>query len=180
VPPVGPDVVQPKEQLLAQAPRRHEVARHVEDGRLVGQLAAVERTIADEHVAGARLYSDVRRFRVESAIRWALSNRALFPACPLSEEHLAIAEAAKNSEHSATALVTPNLEPVREPRKRLFAKRIDELRKDHGWSVEELAEKVDQDKSTVQAHLGAHSLPHPRNQKKYADAFGVKVSDLLT
>jgi DNA-binding XRE family transcriptional regulator len=107
-------------------------------------------------------YGDGPLFWMRDAAMWAAKR---FPSFPYGEA-------------APDALVTPNLESIGELRKTAFANRINELRKEHGWSVEQLAEKVGQEKSTVQAHISAESLPHPRNQKKYADAFGVRVSDL--
>ena len=107
--PLARDVVMSKDEMLQEAKCRQDADRHVKDAIRIGELV-VEPTIADRelldkitpHVedpavldrinraaAAARLYGDAYDVRVDVAIRWAVSRKALFPRCPLSLELLA-------------------------------------------------------------------------------------------
>jgi len=118
LPPLAPDVVKPREQTLQEAGWRQEADRHVTDAIRIGDLV-VEPTIADQRllekitpheedpavlsriklaVTAARLYSNAYQVRVDVAIRWAASRKALFPRCPLSLELLSAAAATVLSE----------------------------------------------------------------------------------
>ena len=62
--------------------------------------------------------------------------------------------------------------PAKRPRARTsLGSNIDRLRKDCGWSFDELAKKTGIEKKLILAHVNAGTRPHPRIAKLYADAF---------
>ena len=121
----------------------------------------------DLRIPGSReefFYGDLPLFRLSDAAVWA---KARYPSFPLE---ISVPPAAE---------LRPVDELMHDERREAFARNIDRRRQDNGWTVEQLADKVALDPSTVKDHVAAKSLPHVGNQKKYAEAFGVNVSDLF-
>jgi transcriptional regulator with XRE-family HTH domain len=52
-----------------------------------------------------------------------------------------------------------------------IAANIQRLRKDCGWSLDQLADKTGIDKKLVLAHVHGKRKPYPHNAKLYADTF---------
>jgi hypothetical protein len=69
--------------------------------------------------------------------------------------------------------------------KSALGRNIDRLRKECGWSFDDLAHWSNIDKKTILSHVNAGKTAYPRTLKKYADTFtkklghSVKVDDLL-
>ena len=61
----------------------------------------------------------------------------------------------------------------------MFRDNLQELRRVHGLSQEELAEKIGVSRQTVSKYETGESLPDIEKSKLLADAFGVTVDDLL-
>lgn len=57
--------------------------------------------------------------------------------------------------------------------------RIKELRKENGWTVEQLAEKVGLSKSYVSEIENGKKVANQTRIQKFADVFGVRVMQLL-
>ena len=57
---------------------------------------------------------------------------------------------------------------------------INRLRKDCGWSLDDLAERTGIDKKQVVSHAGSRSKPYPRNLKVYAEAFSKGLNRTIT
>jgi hypothetical protein len=61
-----------------------------------------------------------------------------------------------------------------------IAVNIDRLRKDCGWSMDQLAEKIDHDKRLVLAHVHGKTKPRPSTVKVYADVFTKALGRKIT
>lgn len=56
-----------------------------------------------------------------------------------------------------------------------FAENVDRLRKECGWTNEDLAEAVGVDVTTIYSHMKGTSKPRPQNIAEYAKAFSEKL-----
>jgi hypothetical protein len=63
-------------------------------------------------------------------------------------------------------------------RQSALGRNIDRLRKERGWTFEELADKMDLTKEVVNDHINNGARPRVKNLSKYADVFGVTVEEL--
>lgn len=60
--------------------------------------------------------------------------------------------------------------------KTTLADNIDRLRKECGWSFNELARRTGMDKTSILSHINKGTRPHPANLKLYAEAFSKKLN----
>ena len=161
---------------------RCKVDRHIEDAILARHLPVILR--ADDRVlarvrphVSAEEYESIRaavahhavctraaRYSRDAAIQWADSRRGLFPNFPFRVSEIPSPDAPSRF--------------VREKRT-VFGRNVARLRKNRGWSIEDLARKLGLDRSNVQRHESGKTRPHPTTQKKYADALEVKVEELF-
>ena len=144
------------------------ITPHVDDPVMLGEIKRA--------VSAARLSSDAYHVKVDVAIGWAVARKDLFPHSPLTVKHLGAVQATVATPERSIEDLTNSHPP---DRREAFARNLNKKREDHGWTVEKLAEQVRLEKSTVQNHVAGKFLPHQKNQKKYADVFDVKVSELF-
>jgi DNA-binding XRE family transcriptional regulator len=64
---------------------------------------------------------------------------------------------------------TPKVEPAS------LSQQLTALRKEAKWTVDELAEEVDVDKTNVLDHLSGKTKPRRRNRRKYEEVFSAKL-----
>ncbi len=170
--------------------RRLDADRHVQDAILTGELEvlgpddqlldriqpvvdAKDFEMLRHAVAHDRTCSKSNHVARDVAVRWAASRRELFPNFPFNREDASAAAPARSIEDL--------MDGPRSRQRELtaFATNVERHRKNEGWTIATLAEKIQMDESTVKDHVGGKSMPHPANLKKYADAFRVTVADLL-
>jgi hypothetical protein len=60
-----------------------------------------------------------------------------------------------------------------------LGRNIDRLRKECGWSFDQLAEKTGLDKKLILGHVNDGNGTHPRTVKVYADAFSKELGRRL-
>ena len=170
-----------REQVRREA-LRCKADRHIEDAILARHLPVILR--ADDRVlarvrphVSSEEYEAIRaavahhavctraaRYSRDAAIQWADSRRGIFPKFPFRASEIPSPDAPSRF--------------VREKRT-VFGRNVARLRKNLGWSIEDLARKLGLDRSNVQRHESGKTSPHPTTQKKYADALEVKVEELF-
>jgi len=62
----------------------------------------------------------------------------------------------------------------------VFLEVLEALREECGWSVEELANKMEKDKKTILDHRVRGAIPHPSTLKKYAEVFTERLRREIT
>jgi hypothetical protein len=103
----------------------------------------------------------------------------------------AVKNAAKNTirrirQHAAISFRSTAARSHQKVPKATLGRNIEQLRKECGWTVEMLAERVYLEKTSVLDHINKGVRPRPQNLKNYADVFGkalnrrVSVSELET
>jgi len=57
-----------------------------------------------------------------------------------------------------------------------LGRKLDAHRRECGWSIAQLAAKLEMEESTVKKHLNDHARPRPQNLRKYVDVFNEKLA----
>jgi hypothetical protein len=94
--------------------------------------------------------------------QWLAPNEGLKREKPNAASHRPIAGAEAASDKTA------------------IGRNIDKLRKECGWSFDDLARKTGFDKKVILNHVNKGARPRPKNLKVYADAFAKTLSRTVT
>lgn len=120
----------------------------------------------DVLIPEAELIENIGRFKVEAGVKDDFVNRLLggrlseWRAKLYDVEEENIAPVPKVSAHQTGKPINSAIGP-----------NIDRLREECGWSFDDLAEQSGVDKTLIMDHIHRRAKPHPRNLKRYAEAF---------